>query len=378
MKGTALDGLTVIDLSRVLGGPYCTQILADHGAHVIKVEPPQGDETRHWGPPFIDEGVSWYFAGVNRNKTSITLDLRSPAGVEALFGLLDGADVLVENFKAGSLTRWGLDPETVIAARYPRLVHCSITGFGDDGPLGGFPGYDAVAQAVSGLISINGTPESGPVRLGMPVVDMVAGFNAVTGILLALQEREKSGRGQRVESTLFDSALSVMHPHLPNYFGTGRLPALTGNDHPNVAPYGTFATGEGELFIAAGNERQFGRLCAQLGRPQIAEDRRFATNADRLAHREELRSELEDALVAFDAADLGPRLMAAGVPCGPILNVEEVVDHPHTRHREMLVELDGGYRGVASPIKLSRTPAQYRTPPPTQGADPTQHASSHS
>lgn len=367
----ALDGITVVDLSRVLGGPYCTQILADHGAEVIKVEPPQGDETRHWGPPFIDEGVSWYFAGVNRNKESITLDLRSDAGQVALFELLENADVLVDNFKAGTLTSWGLDPDDVIAERFPRLIHCSVTGFGADGPLGGLPGYDAVVQAMAGLMSVNGTPDSGPTRIGMPVVDMVTGYNAVTGILLALHERERSGRGQRIDATLYDSALSVMHPHLPNYFGTGEVADRLGNDHPNVAPYSTFATGEGDIFIAGGNDRQFARLCEVIGAPELADDPRFSTNADRLAHRAELRAGLETAMAAFNADELGPALMDAGVPAGPILDVAEVAAAPHTAHRQMIVEMDGGYRGVASPIKLSRTPAEYHTPPPVQGADPT-------
>ncbi|WP_245579771.1 CaiB/BaiF CoA transferase family protein [Brevibacterium album] len=366
----ALDGITVVDLSRVLGGPYCTQILADHGATVIKVEPPAGDETRSWGPPYLSEDVSWYFAGANRNKTSMTLDLRTDAGREALLGLLEGADVLVENFKPGSLTRWGLDPEEVLAARFPQLVHCSITGFGEDGPLGGLPGYDAIAQAMSGLMSVNGTPESGPVRIGMPVVDMVTGLNAANGILMALHERSAGGRGQRVETALFDCALSVMHPHLPNHFGTGRRPELTGNDHPNIAPYSTYRTGEGELFLAVGNDGQFARLCEVLERPDLPADPRFRGNPERTAHRAELRAELEAAFAGHAADPLAKTLMAAGVPAGPILAVDEVVAHPHTRHRGMIVEMEGGYRGVASPVRLSRTPPEYRMPPPRQGGDP--------
>lgn len=358
----SLAGVKVVDLSRILGGPYCTQILADHGAHVTKVEPPQGDDTRNWGPPFIRPGVSTYFAGVNRNKDCVTLDLRTAEGLSELQEMLTDADVLVENFKSGTLHKWGLDPEDVIPQRYPRLVHCSITGFGDDGPLGGLPGYDAIIQAMSGLMSVNGSAESGPTRIGMPAVDMVTGMNAALGILMALREREHSGLGQRVEATLFDSGLSVMHPHLPNYFGSGDLPVLTGNDHPNIAPYSAYATGTGPVYITAGNDRQFAALVDFLGAAELASDRRFTDNAARLAHRPELRQQLEALLAEFDAESVAEGLMAIGVPAGPILDAEQVVAHPHTSHREMIVEFCDGSRSAASPIKLSRTPASYRRP----------------
>lgn len=362
----ALSGIRVIDASRVLGGPYATQVLADHGAEVIKIEPPRGDETRHWGPPFLAPDVSWYFAGVNRNKDFRTLDLKTPAGVDEFRELLATADVLVENFRSGTLADWGLDYESALRVDYPRLVVCSITGFGDDGPLGGLPGYDAVVQAVTGMMSVNGRAESGPTRIGMPAVDMFTGMYAATGILMALQERARSGRGQRVETTLFDCALSMMHPHFPNYFGTGRSQERTGNDHPNITPYSTYRVGEGHIFLAVGNDRQFATLCVHLGIPELPDDPRFACNAARTRHRPELRRLLEAALEPFDAEDLGRQLSKLGVPCGPILDVQQAVNHPHTAHREMLVELDGGYRGVASPIKLSRTPASYRIPPGAQ------------
>lgn len=362
----SLAGVTVVDLSRVLGGPYATQILGDHGARVLKVEPPQGDETRGWGPPFYRDGVAWYYAGVNRNKEVRTLDLRWDEGRAELRSLLAEADVLVENFRPGTLEKWGLGYADVLSVEFPGLVHCSITGFGEDGPLGGMPGYDAVAQAMSGLMSVNGTPESGPTRIGMPAVDMITGLNAVNGILMALHERSVSGRGQRVETTLFDSALSVMHPHMPNFFGTGRPAGRTGNDHPNIAPYSTYATGEGDLFIAVGNDRQFARLCERIGVPQLAQDERFATNADRSVNREALRAELETALAPFEAVSLGESLMSDGVPAGPILDAQQAAEHPHTAHREMIVDMDGGYRGVASPVKMSRTPATYRIAPADQ------------
>lgn len=367
MKQTsALTGTRVLDLSRVLGGPYCTQILADHGADVVKVESPAGDETRHWGPPFTPDGHSWYFAGINRNKRSVVLDLATQDGRAALLDLLVDADVLVENFKSGTLARWGLGRD-VLSERFPRLVHSTISGFGEDGPLGGLPGYDAVVQAMSGLMSVNGEVGGGPLRLGMPAVDMITGLNAANGILMALVERAVSGRGQHVETTLFDCGLSVMHPHLPNYFGDGAAPGRTGNSHPNIAPYSTYATGSGPVVITAGNDRQFRVLCGYLGLGTLPDDPRFATNAARCGHREDLRAELEGALADRDAETVSVELMARGVPCGPINDVPTVVEHPHTRHRRMIVELPGGYRGVASPVRLSRTPARYDRPPPRLG-----------
>jgi crotonobetainyl-CoA:carnitine CoA-transferase CaiB-like acyl-CoA transferase len=356
-----LAGIKVIDLSRVLGGPYCTQILGDHGADVIKVEPPAGDETRTWGPPFVD-GTSSYFIGVNRNKRGIVLDLASEDGQRALLGLLEGADVLVENFKTGTLEKWGLGGET-LRERFPRLIHCRISGFGADGPLGGMPGYDAAIQAMSGLMSVNGDAGSGPMRIGVPVVDLVTGLNAAIGILLALQDRHRSGLGQFVEASLFDCALSVLHPHLANYFVSGKTPERHGNAHPNVAPYDTFDTRTSPIFLAVGNNGQFGKLCEQLGCPDLAEDPRFSTNAGRVQNREALKPILEKYLVDLEGAALADRLLKAGVPCGPVLTVPEAAAHPHTRHRAMIVEFDG-YRGVASPIKLSRNPAIYRRTPP--------------
>src|SRR5271165_656099 len=268
----ALAGLKVVDLSRVLGGPFCTQILGDHGADVLKVEPPVGDETRTWGPPFQD-GTAAYFIGVNRNKRGIVLDLTSEEGRMALLGLLEGADVMIENFKTGTLEKWGIGGEA-LRERFPRLIHCRISGFGADGPLGGMPGYDAAIQAMSGLMSVNGepAPEGGPTRIGVPVVDLVTGLNACIGILMALHERESSGRGQLVEAALFDCAISLLHPHLANYFLAGTEPKRYGNAHPNVVPYDTFATRTTPLFLAVGNNGQFRKLCEQLGCPELAQD----------------------------------------------------------------------------------------------------------
>ena len=357
-----LEGLQVIDLTRVLGGPYCTQILADHGAEVIKVEPPLGDETRGWGPPF-DGDTAAYFQGVNRNKYGVVLDLRDPAERQKLLLLLETADVLVENFKPGTLERWGLGYQTVLKERFPRLVHCRISGFGADGPLGGLPGYDAVIQAMSGLMSINGEPEGGPLRAGMPIVDMVTGLNAALGVLMALRERDRSGEGQFVEAALFDCALSVLHPYTANFFASGRTPGRSGNAHPNIAPYDKFRTGTGEIFLAVGNHAQFVILCDVLGLPELAEAERFGDNAARMANRDALRGLLETAFAQWDGTALAEKLSRSGVPCGPVLDIAAALAQPHTAHREMVVEFDG-YKGVASPIKFSRTPASYRMLPP--------------
>lgn len=358
----ALAGLKVIDLSRVLGGPSCTQMLGDHGADVIKVEPPQGDETRGWGPPFQDDAAS-YFIGVNRNKRGVALDLSRPEGREVLFRLLDGADVLVENFKTGTLERWGMGYEEVLKARFPRLVHCRISGFGADGPLGGYPGYDAAVQGMTGLMSLNGEAEGDPLRVGVPVVDLATGMNAMIAILLALQERARSGQGQFVEVALYDAGVALLHPYAANWFLSRKAPRRTGNAHPNIAPYDQFRTKTKRIFLAVGNNRQFARFCAEIGKPELAEDPRFRDNKDRNANRAALREAIEGALAAIDGEALTTRLLDLGVPCGTVLDLPDVLTHPHTRHREMIWE-DGDYMGVGSPVKLSRTPPRLRRKPP--------------
>ena len=357
----ALHGLKVVDLSRVLAGPYCTQILGDHGADVLKVEAPQGDETRRWGPPFVD-GSAAYFMGVNRNKRGMVLDFTQDAARTTLAGLLKGADVLVENFKAGTLERWGFGRD-VLENDYPGLVHCRITGFGDDGPYGGLPGYDAALQAMTGLMSINGEPDAEPLRAGVPVVDLVTGLNAVIGILLALQERRESGLGQLVDVSLFDSGLSVLHPHSANFLVTGDLPVRTGNAHPNITPYDTFETATGPIFLAIGSDRQFAGLCDMIGVSHLALDPRFADNAQRCGHRDELKHQLETALAGFEVDDLADRLIRNGVPCAPVYDLAQALNHPQARHRNMVWE-DDGYRGVAPPVHLSRSPASLRMKPP--------------
>jgi crotonobetainyl-CoA:carnitine CoA-transferase CaiB-like acyl-CoA transferase len=362
----SLDGLQVVDLSRVLGGPYCTQILADHGADVLKIEPPQGDETRGWGPPFDAQGVASYFIGLNRNKRGRVMDLSQPAARDELLTLLADADVLVENFKTGTMERWGLGFET-LHAKFPRLVHCRVSGFGADGPLGGLPGYDAAIQALSGIMSVNGEPDARggeALRVGLPVVDMVTGLNAALGIMFALHERSRSGRGQFVEAALYDCGLSLLHPHAANHLMDGRLPQRSGNAHPNIYPYDTFATGSEPIFLAVGNDKQFATLCRLIDASELPADERFASNGQRSVHRVALKQALESKLAAHECKLLAETLVRAGVPCAPIQDVAAALADPHTLHRGMVVAIGEGYRGVASPIKLGRTPASYRLPPP--------------
>ena len=363
----ALEGLKVIDLSRVLGGPYCGQMLADHGAEVIKVEPPQGDETRLWGPPFDADGISAYYAGINRNKRTVALDLSKPGGRTVLLKLLEEADVLIENFKTGTMEKWGLGYDT-LSQKYPKLVHARISGFGADGPLGGFPGYDAMVQASAGLVSVNGAPEAGPVRIGVPVVDLSTGMNACIGILMVLFERSKSGKGQFVDATLYDSAVALHQPHAPNYFMAGLKPKLFGNSHGNLAPYANFPTKGRNIVIGAGNDRQFRKLCQMLGKPELADDPRFSTNKDRLAHKTEMEAELRALTKDRDGEAFANELMQNGVPSGAVQEVPDVMEHPHTKHRNMVWEKDG-YRNVGNPVKLSRTPPAVRSKPRKFGID---------
>jgi formyl-CoA transferase len=367
-SGGALDGLKVIDLSRVLGGPYCGQMLADHGADVIKIEPPQGDETRTWGPPFDAEGISAYFAGINRNKRTIALDLSKPEGRKVLLKLLETADVLIDNFKTGTMEKWGIGYHDVLAAKFPRLVHARVSGFGADGPLGGFPGYDAMVQASAGLVSVYGSPEGGQVRIGVPVVDLSTGMNATIGIMMALYERNRSGKGQFVDATLYDSAIALHQPHAPNYFMAGLKPKLVGNSHASLVPYSNFPTKTRNIVVGAGNDGQFRKLTQMLGKPELADDPRFKTNKERVAHRAELEAELRALLKDRDANELSQELMKGGVPSAAVLEVSDVMEAPHTKHRGMVWEKDG-WRNVGNPVKLSRTPPKVRTKPKKFGTD---------
>ena len=364
----ALQGLVVVDLTRVFAGPLCTQILADHGADVIKVEPPAGDETRGLGPPFDATGNAAYYSALNRGKRGISLDLSVPDGREVLERMLANADVLVENFIPGTMERWGLGYEDSLASKFPRLVYCSISGFGADGPLGGLPGYDAVLQAMCGLMSVNGDTQSGPTRMGIPLVDHLTGYVALNGILMALRVRDQTGRGQRVEATLFDTALSMLIPQAANWLASGKTPGLLGSAHPNIAPYDKFAVSDGEIFIGILNDSQFRRFCDRIGCPALSADPRFGSNSHRLQNSAALKKEIEHALRDVSAGSLCEALMKVNVPAGVVNSVPQAIDQPHAKHRQMLVERDG-YKGVRSPARLHGTPATPGCRPPTFAQD---------
>ena len=362
----ALAGLRVLDISRILGGPYCGQILGDHGADVLKVEPPQGDDTRTWGPPFRD-GVASYYYGLNRNKRIQFLDLSKPEGQQRVRELMAEADVVVENFKIGTMEKWGIGWEQM-QHEYPALIWCRVSGFGEDGPLGALPGYDAAIQAMAGIMSVNGEAGGDPLRVGLPVVDMVTGMNAVIGVLLALHERGRSGKGQLINASLYDSGISLLHPHAANWFMNGKIPQRTGNAHPNIYPYDVVNTGTSPIFLAVGNDRQFKLMCDHLGRSELGMDERFASAGQRSVNRVALKALLEQALATRDCVQLADELMAIGVPAAPVLDVEQALEAPHTKHSEMVIQM-GEYRGLGAPVKLSRTPAAYRFAPLEEGKE---------
>jgi crotonobetainyl-CoA:carnitine CoA-transferase CaiB-like acyl-CoA transferase len=363
-----LDGCRVLDLSRVLAGPLCGQLLADYGADVIKVEPPQGDETRSWGPPFVAEEQSAYFTGLNRNKQNICLNLKSERGREILVKLISAADVVIENFLPGTMARWQLGYEDVLAPRFPRLIYCRTSGFGSTGPLGRMPGYDAVLQAFAGLMSVTGEPDGEPTRIGVPLVDLHTASQLFSGVLLALLERGVSGLGQLVECTLLDSAINLLHPHSATWLATGDVPVRSGSAHAVIAPYEAFDADNGLLFLAAGNDRQFATLVSALGRPELAEDSRFVDNTSRLRNRKELRAELEVLLQSADREQLTVDLLRRGIPAAPVHDVAQAMTNGQVSHRGLVIEVPG-YRGVAAPIQLSRTPAQFQSAPRRKGAD---------
>lgn len=361
----ALNDLKVIDLTRVLGGPYCTQILGDQGAEIIKVEPPQGDETRAWGPPFRDGDAS-YFVGVNRNKKSISIDLRKFPGRNILLRMLEGADILIENYKGGTMNRWGLGYEEFLKEKYPRLIHLHISGFGDDGPFGGLPGYDGIVQAMTGMMSVNGIPGQETSRMGVPMVDLGTGLYSVVALLSALHERNKSGLGQYIDMALYDCAISLMHPHVANYVMSGDVPGPLGNQHSNLAPYDKFKTRTGDIFLGVGNDNAFLILCDTLGKPELAVDDRFISNPDRVKNREILSVELEKLLADRDGHEISRTLLEAGVACGPVQDTAQVMSSELTAHRNMAIS-EGAYQGAGNPVKLMRTPGEMQSVPPKFG-----------
>jgi crotonobetainyl-CoA:carnitine CoA-transferase CaiB-like acyl-CoA transferase len=365
-----LDGVTVVDLTRVLSGPYCTMMLGDLGARIIKIEQPgRGDDTRAWGPPFID-GESAYFLSINRNKESLTLDLKHTRAREVLERLLAGADVLVENFRPGTMARLGLD-HAAVGARHPRLVYCSISGFGQTGPRRAQPGYDAVVQAEGGLMSITGDAEGPPYRLGVAISDIVTGMFAAQAITSALFARERTGRGQSLDIAMLDSTVALLTYQASIFFATGTPPVRMGNRHPMIVPYQTFAAADGELVVAVGNDDLWRRFCRVTGLEDVAADPRFATNQARVTHYAELQPQMAARLRARPRADWIAALMAVGVPCGAVRDVGEVLSDAQVRARGMVAALEHAALGpisvLGSPLQLSDTPAMLRSAPPVLG-----------
>ena len=359
-----LDGILVADFSRVLAGPYATMLLADLGAEVVKVESPDGDETRTWTPPVRDE-VSTYYLGINRGKRSVTLDLRDEADAALARELAARADVVIQNFKPGGLVKYGLDAASVRAAN-PRAVYASISGFGQTGGAH-VPGYDLMVQAISGLMSLTGDPDGPPYRAGISVFDVMAGNHAVIGILAALRHRDATGEGQEVEVSLLASALSGLVNHSSAYVAGGVVPMRMGNAHPSVFPYEPLPTADRDLIVAAANDRQFRRLCEVVGRPELADDERFARNRDRTVHRAELKPLLVEALAAKGATEWFELLVEAGVPSGPINTIDGGFAMAERFGLDPVVEVGEGERALPMarhPITFSATPAAYTLPPP--------------
>jgi crotonobetainyl-CoA:carnitine CoA-transferase CaiB-like acyl-CoA transferase len=365
-----LEGITVVDFTRVLSGPYCTMQLADMGARVIKIEHPgKGDDTRAWGPPFVG-AESAYFLSINRNKESLTLDLKSPGAGRVLDALLDRADVVVENFRPGTMERLSLDYAT-LEERYPRLVYCSISGFGQTGPRRKEAGYDAVMQAEGGLMSITGSVEGPAYRLGVAISDIAAGMFATQGIAFALFARERTGRGQNVDIAMLDTTAALLTYQAGIYFATGTTPPRMGNRHPTIVPYETLEASDGEFVVAVGNDDQFRRFCQVLGTPQLGTDEKFATNRGRVANYAELRPILSERLSTKTRGEWVTLLKGAGVPCGSVRAVAETLEDPQLAARDMIKQLEHAAAGAITvlgvPIKLSDTPGAVRTPPPTLG-----------
>ena len=377
----ALSGIRVLDLSRVLAGPLCTQILADLGAEVIKVERPgSGDDTRTWGPPWLQDSSgkqtneASYYLCTNRGKRSITVDITTPEGLDIVRSIALRSDVVVENFKVGGLAKRGLDYETVSALK-PDIIYASITGFGQDGPMADQPGYDYLAQAMSGLMSVtgraDGEPGAGPLRTGVAITDQASGLYTAIGVLGALVHRAHSGKGQHVDVSLLDSGMALLINQALSYFVGGDIPQRTGEWHPSLAPYQPFDTSNGRIVIAVGNNGQFAQLCGWLGVPELTTDPRFVENPDRNAHRLELAGLLQAELRTKTQAEVLAALPELGVPTAKINNIAEAFDEPQAKHRGGRIELPhslaGTVPGIANPIHLSATPITYRNGPPTLG-----------
>jgi crotonobetainyl-CoA:carnitine CoA-transferase CaiB-like acyl-CoA transferase len=370
MSELPLDGIKIVDLTAAMAGPYCTQLLADFGAHVLKIEPPDtGDMLRDFGPPVV-KGESYYFLLNNRNKRSMTLNLQTEKGKEVFRKLAIASDIVIESFRPGVKRKLKIDYDD-LKEKNPRLIYASISGFGQTGPYENRAGFDPIAQGMSGLASITGWKHTGPVRVGVAIGDSLGGIFATYGILLALIEREKSGRGQRVESSLLEGLVAILGFQAAKYFGTNERPEPQGNDHAMMSPYGTFKTKDGHMNIAAGNQAMWERLAKVLGLEHLAQDKRFLTVADRVANRPELTKLLEEKLVEKTSKEWESIFDKAGVANGPILYIDEVFQDPQVLHQKMLFEMDhptvGRIKTLGFPAKLSRTPGQLKLPPPLKG-----------
>lgn len=366
----ALDGIKVLDLSRVLAGPYGTQILADHGAEVWKVEiPGKGDDTRAFGPPF-QNGESAYFLSVNRNKRSITVNMKHPDGIALVRDLAAKADVLIENFRPGTLDKLGLDYDSARSLN-PRIIYCSVSGFGQTGPWALKPGYDLAIQGMGGLMSLTGETDGPPTKVGTSIADIVSGIYAAQGILLALVARNRTGQGQRIDVSMLDGQVSLLTYQAGIYFAEGKSPMRKGNQHPTICPYETFRTADGYLNLAVGNDKLWLTFCDLIERPDLKADDRFATNPKRVAARNTLFPILSEVFAAKPTAHWVDALEKAGIPAGPIYTVEQVLNHPQVLSRDMVVPMDhpkaGPIKLTGIPIKLSETPGEAKTPPPTVG-----------
>ncbi len=376
VQASALNGVRVLDLSRILAGPSATQLLGDLGADVVKVEKPgEGDDTRKWGPPYIKDnegrptGESAYYLSANRNKRSIALDIATDAGREALYQLLSQADVLVENYKVGGLAQYGLD-YAQLRHRYPRLVYCSITGFGQTGPYAKRAGYDFLIQGMGGIMSLTGEPEGTPMKVGVGIADVMTGMYAAVGILAALRHRDLTGMGQHIDISLLDSQIAWLVNAGTNYLAAQEPPTRLGNGHPNIVPYQVFDAADGPMILAVGNDAQFRRFCEVAGLDGLAQDERYASNAARVAHRDELCGRIQEALGQRPRTTWLEQLEAVGVPCGPVNDLRDVFNDPHVQARGAHLRMPcawaqgGELNLLANPLKLSATPVTYRMPPP--------------
>ena len=365
-----LEGIRVVDLTRILAGPYCTMMLGDMGAEIIKVENPDGgDDTRSWGPPFLN-GVSTYFISINRNKKSLTLNLKDERGKELLRDLIRKSDIMVENFRPGTLDKLGFSWEEIHRIN-PAMIFASLSGFGQTGPRKSEPGFDVVIQGEGGLMSITGEPDGPPNKVGASVADITAGMLAAQGILLSLYHREKTGVGQMVDVSMLDGQVALLTYHANGYFATGKIPPRRGNKHPSITPYETYSCKDGYFNLGVGNDSLWRRFCDAMGLGEIKEDPKFAVNKDRVDNRLELQEILDAIFAEKTVEETLDGLRGAGVPCGPINNLAQVLSEPQVLAREMVVDVDvpvaGPTKVTGVPIKLSETPGSVRTPPPTLG-----------